>query len=450
MQKQLSTFKQRLIFIFSLAAVLALTSVFVLVGYQFVFPNAEPVPATQNNAALANDPFYGEDNITLKVGVPATLKEIITAQCEEFIKLHPNKSISINVIEYPDMVSTMLVGIGNLPDLVFFNSDKLHTLAENKLLMPVYALPNEVAGVSKESIISRNTKNSAAAAMYDNELFAYPFAADNGYVLFYDKRVLTTDDVASFESLLAASEQNDKTVIMDAGKSFYSSMFLFSGGFKTDNYNIATGVQQFNNYDKNSVINSLDAFNLLFANNPDTFKSKEVNTIISGFADGSVAAGICGNWQLSEAKAALGTNLGVATVPTVKINQTATKTATYYGYTMLGIYSNTHWLEASQMLADYLTGEACQTERAELNGTPPTNTAAAKAVQSDEIIKAFLNQESTAVPLSGIKDPCFENISELGYQVSSPIPLGKEYLGELFDNTINRIKSETAIPDAGG
>ncbi|MDR0914367.1 MAG: extracellular solute-binding protein [Oscillospiraceae bacterium] len=444
MQKQLTAFKQRLIFIFSLVAVLVLTSVFVLVGYQFIFPNTEPVPATQNNAALANDPFYGEDNMTLKVGVPNALKETITAQCAEFIKLHPNKSISINVIEYPDIVSTMLVGLGNLPDLMFFNSDKLHTLAENNLLLPVYALPNEITGVSKQSIISRNTKNSAAAAMYDNDLFAYPYAADNGYVLFYDKRILTTEDVASFESLIDASEQNGKTLIMDAGKSFYSSMFLFAGGFKTENYDIATGVQQFNNYDRSSVINALDAFNLLFANNPNTFKSHEVDAIITGFKNDSTAAGICGFWQVEQAKEALGANLGVAQIPTVKINQTNTKTSAYYGYTMLGIHSNTFWVEASQMLADYLTGEACQTRRAEQNGTPPTNIAAAKIANNNEIINAFLKQESTAVPLSGIKDPYFASTSELGYQISSSTPLGKADLGELFDDAINRVKSETA------
>ena len=57
--------------------------------------------------------------------------------------------------------------------------------------------------LNPEDVKSRNLTGSVEAATMDGKLYAYPMTADNGYFLYYDKSVLSEDDVKSMDTLLA-------------------------------------------------------------------------------------------------------------------------------------------------------------------------------------------------------------------------------------------------------
>ena len=66
------------------------------------------------------------------------------------------------------------------------------------------------AGKSVADIEEANTADSVEACTYNDTLYAFPRTADNGYFLFYDSSVLSEEDVASWDSLLAAAMKQER------------------------------------------------------------------------------------------------------------------------------------------------------------------------------------------------------------------------------------------------
>ena len=70
------------------------------------------------------------------------------------------------------------------------------------------------------------------AASIDGKLYAYPMTASNGYFLFYNKNLLSEEDVASWDNLLAAAEKQGKTVGMEVSGAWYMYGFFAGAGLE--------------------------------------------------------------------------------------------------------------------------------------------------------------------------------------------------------------------------
>lgn len=88
-------------------------------------------------------------------------------------------------------------------DVFAFADDQLNELVAAGALQEILLNPEDVK--------SRNLTGSVEAATMDGKLYAYPMTADNGYFLYYDKSVLSEDDVKSMDTLLAKADPPAKS-----------------------------------------------------------------------------------------------------------------------------------------------------------------------------------------------------------------------------------------------
>ena len=198
-------------------------------------------------------------------------------------------------------------------DIFAFSCDQISALTGKEVLAPV-----------KESIskfvTQENDASSVKVGSVYGQLVAFPEESYNGYGLVYNRSIVSDADASTIEGVLAACKKAGKQFIMDCGNGFYSSMFAFTGGVTIDGFEEDGITQKFSNYDEDEAVATLMAFAKLMKDYKGTLVSQDPAHISTGFLNGKVGAGIDGSWNLAADKSALGSNFGVAKLPTINVN----------------------------------------------------------------------------------------------------------------------------------
>ena len=84
-------------------------------------------------------------------------------------------------------------------------------------------------GKGVADIESANSADSVEAATFNDTLYAFPMTADNGYFLYYDSTVLSEEDVASWDTMLAKADEAGKKVKKSAIRKNDSTRVYFKG-----------------------------------------------------------------------------------------------------------------------------------------------------------------------------------------------------------------------------
>lgn len=387
------------------------------------------------------DPLYGEGEngpISLKVWGPEAAQDILKEQCAAFVEeMKPYGDITIEVVPQGEDEATNQVT--NDPsaaaDVFGFACDQLNKLVTSGNLL-------KVASADKETLVAANSEASIKAASIGDDLYAYPETADNSYVLFYDKRVVSDEQAKTLEGTLEACKAANKQFVMDAGNGFYSCLFMFTGGVTLEGLDENNG-QVFSDYDEAKVVSTMLAFQNLLSEYKDIFLNGETTKVVDGFLSDTVGAGIDGSWNFANAKSALGENAGFAELPTINVDGEATPIVNMFGYKLIGVNSSTQYPSTSVALAMYLTNEECQTQRAEKLNWGPSNTAAAAKdiVTSDEALAAVIAQSAHSVAQVGVSDKFWTPMGTFGNNiVDFDNPLTEESAKELLAQTIANCK----------
>ena len=108
------------------------------------------------------------------------------------------------------------------------------------------------------------------------------------------------------------------------------------------------------------------------------------NSLASKLGD-TAAAVVSGIWEYDVAKKRLGDNLGCAELPSFFVDGTSYHLGSYDGYKLMGVKPQVNAKKASvcRKLAQYLTGELCQTQRFKEVSWGPTNN---KSSQREEVL----------------------------------------------------------------
>lgn len=399
-------------------------------------------PSSSDNGSSAADGandsslFGEEDNIKLKVWGPDKAVDLLKKQCDAFKEMYSDKTISIEVVAQgeSDAGTNLLNDSAAGADVLAIPSDQINKLVNAKVLAEV-AFADEVT--------ANNTKEIVDAATIDGTLYAYPETADNGYYLVYDKSVIKEGNEAKLETILSDCKEAGKKFIMSAGDGFYACMFVFTGGCVTNGLDSEGIVQQFTEYDEDEVIATMQAFSQLMHDYAGTFQSLPTTNIPSGFASGTCGAGIDGVWDAVSNETALGDNYGAAKLPTINVNGEDKQIYSMFGYKYIAVNAATQYPRASQILANYLTGEECQTQRAEELGWCPSNTKAAEAeaVKNSATIQAILEQSKFAAAQADIADQFWDPMGTLGDKLNaeSTDPKDSAYMKKLLQDTLTNI-----------
>ena len=388
-----------------------------------------------NPGPTGDDPFYGEDNISLLVWAPSNAVALTSQLCEEFIAKYPEKTIKIDVkpMEEGDAGSQILNDPTVAADVFSFACDQLTDLNKAKVLSPLQDYLSDVQ--------ERDSAASVNAATLGGEVLAYPETGENGYYLVYDKSIISDEDAQTFEGVLAACRKAGVKFNMDAGNGFYACMFLFTGGLELTG--IEDDTQQFNDYDADKVVKVLAAFNKLFAEYSDVFQSDNVDKTYAGVSQSPrvIGAGIDGSWNAKNVAAALGADYGAAKLPTIDVEGTATQIISMNGYKLLGVNDYSQFPEASHVLANFLAGEYGQQKRAEELSWSPSNkvVAASDTVAANLGTVACLAQAEFSRPQVNIAKTFWSPVGTLGNFISKNGALTKDQIKAEFDKAIESI-----------
>ena len=400
---------------------------------------ADPAVTTDGDF-LSESVFGDESNIELKVWVPDKQVSLTKQQIAEFQSHYSYtsfKSITVSAVGEADAPAMITADPDSSADIFAFSCDQISALTGKEVLAPV-----------KESIskfvTQENDASSVKVGSVYGQLVAFPEESYNGYGLVYNRSIVSDADASTIEGVLAACKKAGKQFIMDCGNGFYSSMFAFTGGVTIDGFEEDGITQKFSNYDEDEAVATLMAFAKLMKDYKGTLVSKDPAHISTGFLNGKVGAGIDGSWNLAADKSALGSNFGVAKLPTINVNGAKKQIVGFNVQKLFGVNSRCKFPLAAQALAYYLSGKTCQQQRADQLGFIPTNIKAQAAAADIPEIQAFMVQAEFSVPQLNISANYWTPMGSLGSQLykDSWKADDKAATKQLLQNTIANIQGE--------
>lgn len=311
--------------------------------------------------------------IALKVWAAQEDQALTRDLADKFIAANPDKNITITlgVVGEPDAYKTYNEDPEAAADVFFFANDQLRDFVKAGGL---YEVQKNTA-----DIIARNVQNSVDAATLDGKLYAYPATADNGYFLYYDKSVLSADDVKTLDRILEVSAAANKKVFMNLDKNGYYVASFFLGAGCTLSIDGDKQLCDFNNAAGLAAAKAMQAF----AANP-CYINGDDNVIKAGIGD-SIAAGISGTWNAKDIAAVLGENYAATKLPTFTMDDKQVQMGSFGGFKHVGVNAmikDAAKLSVAMDFADFLTNEESQLARFKARAMGPSNT---KAANNDEV-----------------------------------------------------------------
>ena len=362
-----------------MSKILSLVLVIVMIAMAMVACN-KPVDDKPSTEGLE-----GTYDITMWVSEKEGVADQFKAQLAKFMEENPGVVINAEIegVTEADAGSKVVADVASAPDIYCFAQDQLARLVQAAAL----AAPGKGA---QETIKANNDAGSVAAASVAGTIYAYPMTSDNGYYLYYDKSIISDEDADSLEKIIAACEANGKKFRYALENAWYTASFFFATGCHSNWTMTAEG--EFNAVD-------------------DTFNSAEGMAAMKGMqklaqsscydsdADIFTDAGaiVTGIWSAGAAAAHFGTNLGATDLPSFTVDGKTYHLGSYTGNKLMGVKPQSDAKKAAvlSLLAQYLTGEECQTQRFASFEWGPSN----KAAQASEAVQA--NASLAALALQG-------------------------------------------------
>lgn len=307
----------------------------------------------------------------------------------ESFKSHYAKDATFNItLEHyadADMKNNVLADVHGAGDVFSFPDDQFSSLLAAGVLSPV---------PDSDAVYAANLEDAATTASYEGTMYAYPYTADNGYFLYYDKSYFTPEDVSTLDGIMAVAEANGKKVSMQLDSGWYMYSFFGQTGLNLGiNEDGLTNNCNWNTTD--GAVSGLDVAKAIekFISSP-SFAMRNDEILASGFRDGGLIAGVSGTWSASAVSEALGDNYGAVKLPTYDCDGQPIQMATFVGYKMFGVNHYSDNVEWAHKLANWFSNEENQALRLEKRSQGPSNKIVAEsdAVKSNEAIAAILDE----------------------------------------------------------
>ena len=260
-------------------------------------------------------------------------------------------------------------------DIFCFAQDQLARLVQSDILATVL-------GSAQQSIIANNDEGSVEATKVGGTIRAFPMTSDNGYFMYYDKRVISEEHKGNLNQIIddiknyKDSKNVGRVFSMNVTGGWYAASFFYATGAKSewttnDKGGFTDYVDTFNSAEGRIALNAMnDLFKSGVLLDSDGVSAEDFNAAIPA------AAVISGIWDYNTALAALGEeNLGIAPLPSFTVDGKDYQMVSYLGYKFMGVKAQTDGekLLYLQDLATYLTGKACQEKRFDTVGWGPSN-----------------------------------------------------------------------------
>ena len=383
-------------------------------------PNTEPsvspsTEASESPAASEQTSEFQNTEATLTVWGSQDDQQMLGEMVESFKAAHPEVewNITVRVNGEDQAKAEVLKDTEAAADVFAIAHDQLGELVEAGAVYKNTKYADEI----KE----RSVEASVNAATYKGELYGYPSASET-YFLFYDTSIFDEEQVKSLDTMLTADLADGVTPFaMDIANAYYSGPFFLSNGCelfgadgsdaKTVTFNNEQGVEVA------KLLGSLKSQGVVAFDDTVAATQFEANTL---------GAYVAGPWKTATYKELLGENFGVAELPTLNFNGEEKHMASFAGFKVYCVKSNTKYPLEAMALANWLTNEENQLKRFKDRGGVPVATALANSeeVTSDPAVKALLAQLNYAYAMPSIP------------QMGKFWDATKAFVQETFDGTI--------------
>ncbi len=281
-------------------------------------------------------------------------------------------------------------------DVFSFADDQLSTMVETKALAPV-------GQVFYNNVIANNSADSVAVVLSGDKPYAFPKTSDNGYFMYYDKRVYTDPSmVENMDEMIATANKAGKSVYLNLTNGWYNTSFFFSAGCEIsykDGKQIAHYATPEGLVAAKAMCHLASMVDSGFMAQPGS--AGDNAAVVQGFQEGKLAAAVIGTWCGPDLKNIVGAdNLGAAKLPTVLMNDQQVQLDSFGGYKLVGVNAFTKFPITAQALAYYLTNPDSQLKRYNTRGLIPTANAAlaTDVVKNDPALQAIQAQLPFAHP----------------------------------------------------
>lgn len=364
--------------------------------------SATSAPAKEGGNTTSTSTTTAEASYEYDITVwcPELAVELTQKQIDDFNASNTNGiklNATIEACSEADAATQMITDVEAGPDLFFFAGDQLSRLIMAGAL-------NKLDEVSAEFVKTNNNAGAVKAATTGDNLYAFPITSDNGFFMFYNKEYVDESHLTSMEDLLADCEASGHPFCFDLMNGWYNAAFFF-----------ATGCDTSWEMDENGTPVSLnDTFNsdkgLIAAKGLYKFVSSSAYVNASSVAEFEsaipAAIVISGPWDNVTAKSILGENFGAAELPCFTVDGQSYHLNSFCGNKLIGVKPQSDADKATcvAMLAEYLSGEVCQTERFNELEWGPSNIVAGEsdAVKANVGLAALAAQSPYAKPEANI------------------------------------------------
>ncbi|MGN1147060.1 MAG: extracellular solute-binding protein, partial [Lachnospiraceae bacterium] len=330
---------------------------------------------TTTNESTPADTSAETKDVALTVWAPsedqAEGNNWLATMCEQFNEAHPewNITFTYGVCAEGDAKATVTQDVEAAADVYMFANDNLTDLiAANGIA--------KLGGSTLEYVQNNMSQALVDSVTIDGSVYGVPFTT-NTWFMYYNKSVLSEDDVKSLETMLEKGK-----VAFPLSNSWYIASFYAANGCTLfgDGTDEAAGID-FGGDKAVAVTNYL----VDLAANPN-FVNDGAGEGLAGLADGSVVAMFSGSWDYANVVKAIGEeNVGAAELPTIHIDGEDKSLKAFFGSKAIGVNPNCDDMEVAVALAAYLGGEEAQKAHYEMRNILPTNTTvlADPAIASD-------------------------------------------------------------------
>lgn len=326
----------------------------------------------------------------IKVWVDTKITSLTEAQINNFVAASGGKytiTAQVQPMSEGEAATKMLQDVGSGADIFIFAQDQLSRLKTAN------ALASFDASLEKH-LKETHSEDSVAAASIADKMYAFPTTSDNGYFLYYDSSILTSEDVKDMDTMLAKLKAAKKKLNFDRKNGFYAASYFLATGCEshwTTDPKTGSFLSYDDNYNSEHGIEAGLAYRSLADNSVVATKSTWTN---------SAGAIITGVWEYEYIKGQFGDNLVCAELPSFTVNGKTHHMSSFDGYKLMGVKPQADKKKASvcRKLAEYLTNAENQLNRFKAVSWGPTNKGATENpdVQNHPALKALFAQHAFA------------------------------------------------------
>lgn len=359
--------------------------------------------SSTNNGGSGNSGTSNE-TVSLRVWGGEEDQNLLKELVEKFKTTYPDQkfNIEIGVESEATAKDTILTDVEAAADVFAFASDQIVDLNNAKALANIEDMDSALQNYAKKSIAdvkAANGEGSVEAASIDGKLMAFPMTGGNGYFFYYDSSVISEEDAATWDTLLAAADKAGKKVGMTLASGWYNASFFYGAGFTTGLNDDGTTAIDFNGTSKDGYTGVQVTQSMLNIASNKAFMAIADGDISNQIAGGTLAAVISGTWDAENAQKVFGDGYAATKLPTYTLDGKQVQQGSVSGYKLIGVNAYSKNVGWATVLAEFLTNEESQATRFEQRQLAPTNKNVAA---SDEVSKNVAIAASAAQDAYGV------------------------------------------------